>query len=68
MLMVLANSQKYEIKRVSTYQSVTGTGLKGLNQPQMKTILLGRWYINILFTEMQYLTVIFIEDGTQKKK
>ena len=73
MLMVLAPiHKKYEIKRVivSTYQSVTGTGLKGLNQLKNEE--------NNIVGEMAYKHPIhrnaiphcddFIEDGYTKEE
>ena len=62
MLMVLSPiHKKYNIQRivVSTYQSITGTGMKAVKQLKMNTMMLKeKWHITIEFIKTLYLIVM----------
>ena len=64
--------QKYQIKRVivSTYQSITGTGVKAVQQLENEYAgIQGEWPINIRFIAMRFLNVIRLKKmDTLRKK
>lgn len=64
--------KKYKIKRiiVSTYQSITGTGVKAVQQLENEYAgTKGKWLTNTKFTEMPFHNVMFLKKtATLKKK
>jgi aspartate-semialdehyde dehydrogenase len=72
MVLVLAPCIKKNIKRVivSTYQSITGTGVKAVQQLENEYAgVKGEMATNIQFTEMRFHNVIHLKKtDTQRKK
>jgi aspartate-semialdehyde dehydrogenase len=62
--------KKYNIKRVvvSTYQSITGTGVKRLSNWKMNMQeFKAKWPINTLFIEMQFHNVMCLKKTDTKE-
>jgi aspartate-semialdehyde dehydrogenase len=53
---------------VSTYQSITGTGVSGRALENEYAGVQAKWPINTLFIEMQFHNVMFEENGYTKEE